>query len=228
LERVTTDVKAATNDFAHQIRSAFRDAQAFVAQFKQLSWEQKRTTLETLRERPSQFAREFLPASGHGRPNTSEQPRWRAMVANAVERVRRAAPEQRVFRNPSDVRGLGILTARAGERYLNAVRVRDSVRRRIVWEVGLPEEATLPKVREELLSRKAAAAAQKAEALRLCATLNAPTVRELERAFLDLRPEERQRVTRALPAIPRLIPKALRLADGFANGPERKSRGVDW
>jgi hypothetical protein len=222
-------VKAATNDFAKQIQAAFRDPRAFSDLFKQLTEVQKRATLKTLREQPSEFAREFLAVSGHERPNTGEQPRgWLARTGKAAKRLWRTPPEQRVFRNPSDARGAGILTAGAGERYLNAVRVRDAVRREIARELDSSEEVTLPKVREELLTRKAAAEAPKAEALRLRDTLKAPTVEELERAFLDLRPEDRQRVTLAVPVIASLIPKAVRLADGLVSGPERKSRGLDW
>lgn len=229
LERTTADVKGATQDFAKQIRTAFRDPQAFTERFQQLTEEQKRATLKTLGERPAEFAREFLAALGHERPTTSEQPRgWRARVAKAVDRLRRTPPEQHVFRNPTDVRGAGILTAGAGERYLNAVQVRDSARRRIARELDLSEKVTVAEVREALSTRKLAAETQKAEALRRRDALKAPTAKDLERAFLDLRPEDRQRVIRAVPAIASLIPKALRLADGLVSGPERKSRGLDW
>jgi hypothetical protein len=229
LERATTDVKAATNDFAKQIQAAFRDPRAFSDLFKQLTEVQKRATLKTLREQPSEFAREFLALSGHERRNTGEQPRgWRARIGKAAERLWRTPPEQHVFRNPSGARGAGILTAGAGERYLNAVSVRDSVRQHVAGQLGFSDDVTLTEVRHELLTRKAAAEAQKAEALRLRETLKAPTVKELERAFLNLRPEDRQHVTRAVPAITSLIPKVLRLADGLVSGPERKSRGLDW
>jgi hypothetical protein len=229
LKRATTDVKAATNDFAKQIQAAFRDPRAFSDLFKQLTEVQKRATLKTLREQPSEFAHAFLTVSGHERPNTGEQPRgWLARIGKAAERLWRTPPEQHVFRNPSDARGASILTAGAGERYLNAVRARDAVRREIARELDPSEEVTLPKVREELLTRKVAAETLRVETLRLRETLNAPTVRELEAAFLDLRPEDRQHVARTVPAITRLIPKALRRADELASGPERKSRGLDW
>jgi hypothetical protein len=146
LERVTRDVKAATNDFAKQIQAAFRDPRAFSGLFKQLTEVQKRATLKTLGEQPSEFAREFLAVSGHEHPNTGEQPRgWLARIGKAAKRLRRTPPEQHVFRNPTDARGTGILTAGAGERYLNAVLVRDSVRRRIARELDAPEEVTLKK-----------------------------------------------------------------------------------
>lgn len=229
LERTTRDVKGATHDFAKQIRAAFRDPRAFSDLFKHLTEVQKRATLKTLREQPAEFAREFLAASGDERPNSNEQPRgWRARISKAAERLRRTPPEQHVFRNPSDARGAGILTAGAGERYVNAVLVRDSVRRRIAGELDLSEEVPLPKVREELLTQTAVAEAQKAEALRLRDTLEAPTVEELKRAFLDLRPEDRQRVTRVAPAIITLLPNTVRIADELVSGPERKSRGLEW
>ncbi len=229
LERTSRDVRGATQDFSDQIRAAFRDPRAFVGLFKQLTDEQKRATLETLRERPAEFAREFLAALDHERPNTGEQPRgWRARIAEAAERLRRTPPEQHVFRNPRDASGAGILTGGAGERYLDAVAVRDSVRRHVARQMGLSEKVTLAEVRDELSTRKDAAEAQKAEALRLRGTLKAPTVEDLERAFLDLGPKDRQRVIHAVPAIASLIPKALRLADGLVSGPERKSRGLDW
>lgn len=227
LERTTADVKGATQDFANQIRATFRNPQEFVDLFKQLTDEQKRATLKTLGEQPAEFAREFLAALDHERPNTGEQPRgWRVRVSEAAKRLRRTPPEQHVFRNPRDARGAGILTGGAGERYLNAVAVRDSVRRHVARQMGLSEKMTLAEVRDELSTRNAEAEAQKAEALRLRYAL--PTVKDLERAFLDLGPEDRQHVTRAVPEIASLIPKALRLADGFVSGPERKSRGLDW
>jgi hypothetical protein len=229
LERTTRDVKGATHEFATQIRAAFRDPRAFTDLFEHLTEVQKRATLKTLGEQPAEFAREFLAASGDERPTSDEQPGgWRARISKAAERLRRTPPEQHVFRNPSDARGAGILTAGAGERYLNAVLVRDSVRRRIAGELDLSEEVPLPKVREELLTRTAVAEAQKAEALRLRETLKAPTVEELKHMFLDLRPEDQQRVTRAAPAITSLLPNAMRIADGLVSGPERKSRGLDW
>lgn len=229
LERTSRDVRGATQAFSDQIRAAFRDPRAFVTLFKQLTDEQKRATLETLRERPAEFAREFLAALDHERPNTGEQPRgWRTRIAEAAERLRRTPPEQHVFRNPRDARGAGILTGGAGERYLDAVAVRDSVRRHVARQMGLSEKVILAEVRDELSTRKDAAEAQKAEALRLRDTLKAPTVKDLERAFLDLGLEDRRRVIRSVPEITRLIPKALRLADGLVGGPERKSRGLDW
>jgi hypothetical protein len=229
LERTSRDVRGATQDFSDQIRAAFRDPRAFVGLFEQLTDEQKRATLETLRERPAEFAREFLAALDHERTKTRVQPRgWRVKIAKAAERLRRTPPEQHAFRNPRDARGAGILTGGAGERYLDAVAVRDSVRRHVAREMGLSEKVTLAEVRDELSTRKDAAEAQKVEALRLRDTLKAPTIKDLERAFLDLGPEDRQRVIHAVPAITSLIPKALRLADGLVSGPERKSRGLDW
>jgi hypothetical protein len=228
LERTSTDVKGATHDFANQIREAFRDPQAFNDVFKQFTEEQKRATLETLRARPAEFARELLVASGKA-ARTDEQPRgWRARVANPAESLRAATPEQRVFRDPSDARGAGILTAGAGERYLDAVLVRDSARRNIARKLGLSEEVPLAEVLEALAVQMTAADAQKAEALSLREALKVPTVKQLEGAFLDLRPEDRQRVMKSIPALRTLIPKALHLADQLVSGPERKSGGMDW
>ena len=225
-ERTSTDLKGATHHFAREIRAAFRDPQAFSDAFKQLTEEQKWATLKTLRERPAEFAREFLAAHGHKLAHTSAQLRgWRAMVAKAVERTRGAAPEQHVFRNPSDARA-GVLTAAVGERYLDAVRVRDSARRAVARNLGLSEKMTVTEVREALSVRRAAANAQKAEAIRRCDSLKAPTVKELKHAFLNLRLEDRQRVISDVRAIGS-IPKILRLAERLALGPEGRRGDID-
>jgi hypothetical protein len=226
LERTSADVKGATHDFAKQIRAAFRDPQAFSDIFKQLTEEQRRATLETLRARPAEFAREFLVSSGRKAVRTDEQPHgWRAMVANLAESLRGATPEQRVFRELGE--RAGVLAAAAGERYLDAVTVRDSVRRNVARKLGLSEKVTLTEVGEALSVRMAAADAQKAEALSLREAPKVPTVKQLEGAFLALRPEDRQCVVNAVPTIGKLIPKALHLVHGLASGPVGKSSGYD-
>ena|GEM_PF-4935487 len=225
-ERTNTDVKGATNHFAREIRAAFRDPKAFSDAFKQLTEEQKRATLKNLGKRPAEFARDFLVAHRHKLVHTRERPRWRAMVANAVERMRGTAPEQHVFRNPSDARGAGVLTAGAGERYLDAVRVRDSARRAVAQNLGLSEKVTVAEVREALSVRMAATNAQKAEAISRQDSLKAPTVKELERAFLSLSDEEQRWVMRRLPEVKSLVAKTLRLSQGLAEGP--RGSGQDW
>lgn len=221
-ERTSTDLRGATNHFSREIMAAFRDPQAFTDAFKQLTEEQKRATLKTLREQPAEFAREFLAAHGHKLARTRKQPRgWRVVVVNAVERMRGTTSEQQVFRNPSDARA-GVLIAAAGERYLDAIWVRDSARRAVAQNLGLSETVTVAEVREALPVRMAAANAQKAEAISRSESLKAPTVKQLEDAFQALRPEDRQRLIGAVPLIAKLIPKAVRLVDGLANEPVRQ------
>jgi hypothetical protein len=65
LRRADLEVGGATQGFADEIRTTFREPKAFEAAFRQLSEEQKRHALHVLRERPADFAREF--ATGYGR-----------------------------------------------------------------------------------------------------------------------------------------------------------------
>ena len=226
-ERVNADLRAAKNGFAREIRDAFRDPQAFNNAFQQLTEEQKRATLKTMRERPAEFAREFLAARDQKHAHHRERPHgWRARVANAVERVRGTTPETHVFRDPGDTASAGVLTAAAGERYLDAIRVRDSARRAVAQNLGLSETVTVKEVRDALSARMATATAQKAEAISRRVSLKAPTVQELERAFLRLSDMEQRWAMQRLSEVNSLVPKALRLGQDLAEGPRRS--GPDW
>jgi hypothetical protein len=69
--------------------------------------------------------------------------------------------------------------------------------------------------------------ARKADAIaRRNALGRSPTIKELKRVYRSLGPEDRHWVVRQLPAVAKLIPRAARLLEKLARGPEQEREGL--
>jgi hypothetical protein len=186
LRQADFQVQGATTGFAREIREAFRDPQAFQRAFTQLTNEQKRSALQTLRERPADFAREFASAYGHDFGRAGELAMGRRDGTGPIDELQRS----------------GILTANAGMQYLDAVRAREITRRHATRNLDLPPAATLKEVRDTCASRMAVLAEQKEQAIRGRDALgHVPTPQELERAFVGLHQADRHAVMKQVPGI---------------------------
>lgn len=184
LRRADGEVRAATAAFAGELRAAFRDPRAFQAAFVGLAEGEKRAALRALREHPAEFPHAF--ASAHGR----DAGRAAALAPAGPEAIERA----------------GILTANAGERYLDAVRARGITRTHAARAMGLPEESPLAQVRQACTGRMDEAAARGTDALRAVEALGPPVPRAtLERAFTGLHQADRRHVLREEPGLRALL-----------------------
>jgi hypothetical protein len=190
LRRADLEVGGATQGFADEIRTAFREPKAFEAAFRQLSEEQKRHALHVLRERPADFAREF--ATGYGRDfgEAGELAAGRRGGVGAVSELERT----------------GIVTAAAGERYLDAVRSRRITADHAARHLGLEPGASLKEVGASCAAQLAAASERKAAAIRDRDALGTvPTPKDLGRAFTGLHQQDRREVRRQVPGLDALM-----------------------
>lgn len=199
LHRSDEEVRGATQSFAREIRAAFRDPQAFQQAFKQLTDDEKRAALRTLRERPADFAREFGKA---GELATGDR-------QGEAERGR-IGRTSFLVRPPTDTERATILAASAGERYLDAIGSREGTRRHAARHLDLPEDATLKTVRGTCEARLAAATEKKAAAIRGRDALRTPTPGALEEAFGALHPQERRRMLKEVPGLEKMFPERRR------------------
>jgi hypothetical protein len=189
LQRADQEIRGATDGFAKEIRASFRDPKAFQAAFTQLTDEQKRDALRVLRERPGDFAREFATRYGRDFGDAGELAGTGRGVG-AVSAMERA----------------GVLTASAGERYLDAIRSRSITRAHAARHLGLDAGASLKEVGAACAARLAEAGEQKAAAIRDREALGkVPTPKELERAFTGLHQQDRRVVMRQIPGLTALM-----------------------
>lgn len=204
LHRADVEMRGATLSFAREIRGAFVDPHAFQAAFKQLGDDEKRAALTILRDRPGEFSREFGTRFGRdfgnaGQMVTSGNPAADPEAARIGRRSFLVTP-------PSDVERAGVLTASAGERYLDAVAAREVTRKHAARSLGLPDESPLKAVRGTCESRLAAAGDAKRTAIRQRDSVRAPSPAELERAFAGLNPTERGRMMKEVPGLAKMLP----------------------
>lgn len=228
LDRANRDVRGATASFASEIKSTFRNPKAFYDWFSELSEDQRWAMLDALGKRPAHVARAFMAASGHDMAQASGlRSKLRDFGTRIKARLTGKKPEHSVFRSGQEgvIDRVGLLTAGAGERYLQAVGAREEFRVHLTDQLEIPRKSTLKDVRDVLATRKEKAAARTAEAITLRASLGArPST--VERAFLALSREDQRVVMDALPTLGKLIPKAVRLVERLARGPERGDGGL--
>jgi hypothetical protein len=186
------DLRAATDAFAREIKVTFHDPKAFQAAFKQLTADEKRATLQALRERPADFAREFRSAGRHD-----------------FGAAGRLATGRRTFDSESAVgeaERAGILTSEAGDRYLNAAASRENVRVKAARALKVPESTTFDGLRDACREKMKEANKKKSAALSERANIGKlPTRRELGAAFSGLTEADRTRVLAAVPTVSRMI-----------------------
>jgi hypothetical protein len=189
LQRTDTDLRGAIASFAQEVRTAFRQPDAFVGAFSQLSEDQMRHALSELRERPGDFARTFATAYGKQFGDAGELaiPPERKSAVSGIERT-------------------GVLTAEAGERYLEATRARNITAANAARDLGLPVGTSPNAVFDECSARLAAAARGRSEAIREQKSLGpVPTPGQLAQAFTALTQEDRRIVRKELPGVTKLM-----------------------
>lgn len=194
MDRSNQEVRGATDRFAREIRSAFRDPVAFQAAFTQLDEEQKRQALRVLRERPGAFAREFATLAGRD-------------FGSAGELATGRGPTGPV----SEIEAAGVRTASAGEEYLNAARARARTTEHVGRHLGLAPGASPQEVADACAARLSAARVQKATAIHTRDALGTvPSPKELERAFTGLHQRDRRVVLREFPGVTSLMDARVR------------------
>jgi hypothetical protein len=228
LSRADRDVRGATASFANEIKSTFRKPSAFYDWFSELSADRKWAMLDALRKRPADVARALMAASDHDVAQTTGlRSKLRDFGTRTKAHLTGKEPEHLVFRSGQGVviDQVGLLTAGAGERYLHAVDAREEFRVHLTEQLEIPRTSTMQEVRNELATRMDEAATLKTEVIGLRDSRGArPSI--VERAFLALSREDQRVVMNALPTLDKLIPKAVRLVERLARGPEREDRGV--
>jgi hypothetical protein len=100
----------------------------------------------------------------------------------------------------------GVLTAAAGERYLDAIRARNITAAVTARELRLAEGAKPREVRDACSTRFAAAERRKARALEVRDALGPiPTAKDLSLAFSGLHQQDRRTVLKHFPAVQQLM-----------------------
>lgn len=184
--------------------------------------------LDALRKRPAHVARAFMAASGRDVAQTTGlRSKLRDFGTRTKARLTGKEPEYLVFRSGqggvSD--RVGLLTAGAGERYLQAVGAREVFRVHLTDQLEMPRTSMLQQVRDELATRMDEATTLKAEAITLLDSRGArPSM--VERAFRLLTREDQRVVMNALPTLGKLIPKAVRQVKRLARDPELNDAGL--
>lgn len=226
LQQAGEDVRGATTGFGEAIRESFREPDAFVRAFRQLDDERKRSVLRMLRDKPEVFADGLLRGFGAEDRSASQVGDWRASVAAAAKRLAGTSPAHRVFRDARQTPRVSVLTADAGERYLDAVRARNRTREYVAEKLGLSHSAPVRDVAEACRTRRAAAKELKVRSIDQRDALGeVPSRAELAHRFLRVPWEEQAKLRVSSPDARRLLAEVARLAETLGRGPERDHGG---